>query len=179
MNWEFSFLYALQELHNPILDAIMTFITRLGDGGYFWIGVGIVCLIMKKHRKMGFDLLLSMLFTFFLGNLILKNIFQRERPCTLDPTIELLISRPSAHSYSFPSGHSMNGMAAAVAIFCNNKKVGIAALVLAVLIGFSRMYHFVHFPTDVLTGFCVGTAMAMLVQYVFGKKMRKSDVSVE
>lgn len=179
MDWEFSFLYALQELHNPILDVIMIVITTLGDGGYFWIGVVIVCLIMKKHRKMGLQILLSMLCTFIVGNLILKNLFQRERPCTLDPTIELLISRPGAHSYSFPSGHSMNGMAAAVAIFCNNKKIGIVAIVLAVLIGFSRMYHFVHFPTDVLTGFCVGFAMAMIVQYVFGKKMRKSDVSVE
>ena len=75
MQWEFSFLYALQELHNPVLDKIMIFITTLGDEGLFWIGIGIVCLVIKKHRRMGLQVLLSMLVTFIVGNLILKFIF--------------------------------------------------------------------------------------------------------
>lgn len=172
MQWEFSILYALQELHNPILDKIMIFITTLGDDGLFWIGIGIVCLVMKKHRKMGLQVLLSMLATFIVGNLILKNLFARQRPCAIDPSIELLIPYPS--EFSFPSGHSMNGMTAAMALFLNNKKIGIPALILAVLIGFSRLYHFVHFPTDVLGGFCVGFAVAIIVNYIFDKvQLRK------
>lgn len=167
MQWEFSILYALQKLHGPIMDKIMIFITTLGDDGLFWIGIGIVCLVMKKHRRMGLQVLLSMLCTFIVGNLILKNLFARQRPCAIDPSIELLILYPS--EYSFPSGHSMNGMTAAVAIFLNNKKIGIPALMIAVLIGFSRLYHFVHFPTDVLGGFCVGFAVAIIVNYVFDK----------
>lgn len=165
MGWEFSFLYALQELHNPILDAIMVFITTLGDDGIFWIAVGVICLFFKKHRKMGLQVLLSMLFTFIIGNLILKNVFARPRPCDIDTTVAMLISRP--HGHSFPSGHSMNGMVAATALFLNNKKIGIPALVLAALIGFSRMYLFVHFPTDVLGGFAVAVLVAIAVDWGF------------
>lgn len=167
MNWEFSILYAIQELHNPILDQIMIFITTLGDHGLFWIGIGIVCLVLKKHRKMGLQVLVSMLFTFIIGNLILKNWFQRERPYVGVDDITLLIPEPG--EFSFPSGHTMNGFTAATALFLNNKKIGIPALILAGIIAFSRMYHFVHFPTDIIGGFCVGTAVAIVVDYVFTK----------
>ncbi|MBR4027598.1 MAG: phosphatase PAP2 family protein [Lachnospiraceae bacterium] len=171
MEWEFSFLYALQELHNPIMDKIMTFITRLGDDGILWIAIGVMCLFLKKYRKMGWQVLLSMLFTFIIGNLILKNIFARPRPCAIDPSVALLIPYPS--EFSFPSGHSMNGMTAAIALFLNNKKIGIFAIVLAVCIGFSRMYHFVHFPTDVLGGFLVGSVVAISVHFGYEKWQNK------
>ena len=55
MEWEFSILYALQEIHNPVLDDIMLFITSLGDDGWLWLATGIICLWFKKHRKMGFS----------------------------------------------------------------------------------------------------------------------------
>ncbi len=163
MSWEFSILYALQEIHNPILDKIMLFITSLGDDGIFWIAIGVICLFFKKHRKMGLQLLLSMLCTFILGNLILKNIFARPRPCDIDAAVTLLISRP--HGHSFPSGHSINSMVAAVALFLNNKKIGIPAIIVATLIGFSRLYLFVHFPTDVLGGFAIAILVAIAVDY--------------
>ena len=163
MNWEFSILYALQEIHNPVLDEIMLFITSLGDVGWFWIATGVICLCFKKYRKMGFQLLLSMLCTLILGNVILKNVFARPRPCDIDTAVQLLISRP--HGHSFPSGHSINSMAAAVAIFLNNKKLGIPALIIATLIGFSRLYLFVHFPTDVVVGFAIAALVAIGVDY--------------
>lgn len=165
MNWEFSILYALQEIHNPVLDKVMLFITSLGDDGILWLAIGVVCLFFKKHRKMGLQLLLSMLCTFILGNLILKNIFARPRPCDIDTAVTLLLSRP--HGHSFPSGHSINSMVAAVALFLNNKKIGIPAVIIAALIGFSRMYLFVHFPTDVLGGFLIAVLVALAVDYGF------------
>ena len=171
MNWEFSILYALQEIHNPTLDKIMLFITSLGDDGIFWIAIGVICLIFKKHRKMGLQLLLSMLGTFIIGNLILKNIFARPRPCDIDTAVTLLLSRP--HGHSFPSGHSINSMVAAVALFLNNKKIGIPAVIIATLIGFSRMYLFVHFPTDVLAGFAIAILVAICVDYAFRKAQIK------
>ena len=167
MEWEFSILYALQEIHNPVLDKIMLFITSLGDDGIMWIAIGVICLLFKKHRRMGLHLLLSMLCTFILGNLILKNIIARPRPCDIDTTVALLLSRP--HGYSFPSGHSINSMVAAVALFLNNKKIGIPAVIVATLIGFSRMYLFVHFPTDVLVGFAIAILVAIGVDYAFRK----------
>lgn len=174
LDWEFPFLYWLQGLHHPVLDAIMTFVTTLGDSGAFWIGVGIVCLVLKKHRKMGLQVLLTMLVTFIIGNLILKNLFHRSRPCAIDPTVELLVPYPS--EYSFPSGHTMNGFAAAFALFFNDKRWGIPALLLAGMIAFSRMYHFVHFPTDIIAGFCVGFASAILMNYVFDKVQERKAV---
>ena len=165
MNWEFLILYALQELHNPVLDKMMLFITSLGDDGILWIAIGVICLFFKKHRKMGLQLLLSMLCTFILGNLILKNIFARPRPCDIDTAVTLLLSRP--HGHSFPSGHSINSMVAAMALFLNNKKIGIPAVIVATLIGFSRMYLFVHFPTDVLGGFLIAIMVALAVDYGF------------
>lgn len=165
MNWEFSILYALQEIHNPILDEIMLFVSSLADVGWFWIATGVICLCFKKHRKMGFQLLLSMLCTLIIGNVILKNVFARPRPCDIDTAVQLLLARP--HGHSFPSGHSINSMSAAVAIFLCNKKIGIPALILAGLIGFSRMYLFVHFPTDVLVGFVVAVLVAIGVDWAF------------
>ena len=167
MEWEFSILYALQEIHNPVLDKIMLFITSLGDDGLLWIAIGVICLFFKKHRRMGLHLLLSMLCTYILGNLIIKNVVARPRPCDIDATVTLLLSRP--HGYSFPSGHSINSMSAAFALFLNNKKVGIPAVIVATLIGFSRMYLFVHFPTDVLVGFVLAILVAIAVDYAVRK----------
>lgn len=149
----------------------MIAITTLGDGGLFWIAIGVICLFFKKYRKMGLQVLIAMLCTYIIGNLILKNIFARPRPCDMDTAVAMLISRP--HGHSFPSGHSMNGMVAALTLFFNNKKIGIPALVLATLIGFSRMYLFVHFPTDVLGGFAVAAAVAIAVDYGFRKIQTK------
>ena len=167
MSWEFDILYALQEIHNPIFDKIMLFITSLGDDGILWLAIGVICLFFKNHRKMGMQLLLSMLCTFILGNLILKNVFARPRPCDIDTAVTLLLSRP--HGHSFPSGHSINSMVAAVALFLNNKKIGIPAVIIASLIGFSRLYLFVHFPTDVLGGFAIAILVAIAVDYGFRK----------
>lgn len=173
MNWEISFLYALQEIHNPILDQIMIFITTLGDDGLLWIAIGIICLFMKKHCKMGWQVLLSMLVTFIVGNLILKNVIARPRPFAVEPEALSLLTIPQPGEYSFPSGHTMNGFVAAFALFFNNKKIGIPALILAGLIAFSRMYHFVHYPTDIIGGFCVGLGVAILMNYVFDKVLAR------
>lgn len=165
MDWEFSILYALQEIHSPVLDKIMLFITWLGDAGWFWLAIGAVCLVFKKHRKMGLQLFVSMLCTLIIGNVIIKNLVGRLRPCDIDPAVTLLLSRP--HGHSFPSGHSINSMAAAVALFLNNKKIGIPAIIIATLIGFSRLYLFVHFPTDVVVGFAIAILVAIGVDWGF------------
>ena len=167
MEWEFSILYALQDIHSPVLDKIILFITSLGDDGILWIAIGGICLFLKKYRRMGLHLLLSMMCTFILGNLIIKNMVARPRPCDIDTAVTLLLSRP--HGYSFPSGHSINSMSAAFALFLNNKKIGIPAIIVAALIGFSRMYLFVHFPTDVLVGFVIAILVAIAVDYAVRK----------
>ena len=164
MDWEFSFLYFLQELHHPVLDKIMVFITSLGNDGLFWIGLALFMVFFKKYRKCAVSIAFSLILMELIGNVILKELIMRDRPCWIDPTVELLVKAPS--SYSFPSGHTFAGFASAVTVFLNHKKEGIAAIVLASLIAFSRMYIFVHFPTDILGGIVFGIGVAVLVYFM-------------
>ncbi|WP_024346506.1 phosphatase PAP2 family protein [Lacrimispora indolis] len=160
---EFGILYFLQSLHTPWLDVFMKEITGLGDSGIFWIITGIVLLCFKKTRVAGFCVILSLAVGFLMGNMILKNLVARERPCWIDTSIPLLIRNPK--DYSFPSGHTLASFEGAVSIWLYNRKWGTAALVLAVLISFSRLYLFVHFPTDVLGGLFLGILIAVLVHW--------------
>lgn len=171
---EFKILYAINNLHHPILDKIMIGITSLGNAGLVWIGLAIFLLFIKKTRKCGFLMLISMLLGLILGNGIVKNLVARERPCWIDTNIPLLIPNPL--DYSFPSGHTLASFEASVMIFLHNKKWGIITLAIAVLIAFSRMYLFVHFPTDVLGGATIGTLISIFVFDIYEKiKINKAN----
>ena len=170
---EFRFLYLLQELHTPLVDGLMTFITTLGDHGIFWLLLAAVLFAVSRTRMMGGCMLISIGIGFLLGNVALKNMVARQRPCWLDPSVELLVPVPK--DFSFPSGHSLVSFEGAVCIFLFNRKWGIPALMLAVLTAFSRLYLFVHFPTDVLAGIVMGTVIAWSVVRTAKRQMEKTD----
>lgn len=157
------------------LDVFFSFITHFGDAGLFWIGVGIVMLFVKRFRKAGICLLIAISLGFLVSNLILKPWVARTRPYDINTAIQLLISRPS--DFSFPSGHTTASIASALAIFYHHKKIGSGALVLAVLIALSRLYLYVHFPTDVIVGALVGTLASIaawaLVNKAFPRYMSR------
>lgn len=161
MTWEFQILYWLQDKRTDWLDWLMPKITSLGNTGIFWILLGLFLAFMVKTRKIGLSMLVSIVVGAVIGNLVLKNMVARERPCWIDSQVLLLIENPK--DYSFPSGHTMVSFEGAVSILMKNKRWGIAALILAVLISCSRLYLFVHFPTDVLFGAVLGTGIAVLV----------------
>lgn len=167
---EFAFLYFLQSLHRPWLDEIMVFITSLGDHGSFFLLLACIFLLVKKTRKIGLAMLLSMLIGFLIGNVWLKNLLMRQRPCWIDPSVELLVHVP--RDYSFPSGHTLIGFECGVSMWLQNRKLGIAALILAVLLAFSRMYLFVHFPTDILAGAVIGSFIAWAVYKIMEKYLQ-------
>ena len=167
MKWEFDFLYLLQDLHSPVMDKIMLFFTKLGDIGMPWIAIAVILLCFKKLRPCGIAILVSLLFKELIGNLMLKNLIARQRPCWIDTTVPLLIKSPS--SYSFPSGHTFDGFAASVSVFLYNKKWGIAAIAVGAITAFSRMYLFVHFPTDVIASVILGTLVAVFVHQLVEK----------
>lgn len=170
---ELQILHMIQGWHQPWLDAIMIFITTLGNGGLIWILAGVVMLVIPRTRRCGIHVLLAMAVTYLLGNLFLKNLVGRARPCAVDTSVKLLIPYPS--EFSFPSGHTSNGFAAAVSIFMCYCKPGIIALLLAGTIAFSRMYLFVHYPTDILGGIILGIFDAWLVNLLIAKwKSRKA-----
>ena len=171
--YDFEILFFIQNhIRNSFLDKVVPFYTKLGDAGIIWIVIGLVMLIPKKTRKCGAMVLAALLVMLVVNNIILKNLVARPRPCVSYPEMVTLVKMPS--SYSFPSGHTVSSMAAAFTIFTQHKKLGIVTLVLATLMGLSRLYVFVHFPTDVYCGIIVGAAIALSVWYgdkKFGHKI--------
>ena len=162
LDMEFRILYWLQELRSPVLDQAMEAITHLGDKGWFFILLGAALFFIPRTRRAGTAVLLSLLCGMIVGNLCLKNLVMRPRPCWIDASVPLLI--PVPHDYSFPSGHTLAAFETAVSIFLVNRKWGTAFLIFAALIGLSRMYLFVHFPTDVLSGAALGIFIAWFVK---------------
>jgi len=136
------------------MDFLMVFFTRLGEFGCVWLALAVIFLVLRKARSMGFAVVLAIAVESVLCNLILKPAFHRVRPCDINAAVTLLISRPA--DFSFPSGHAGVSFAAAAAIYMFNKKWGILAFILAALIGFSRIYLYVHYPSDVLAGAALG-----------------------
>ena len=160
---ELQILYMIQGLQRAWLTPLMEFFTRIGEGGLCWIIVSIVLALIPRTRKCGLSMMAAMALTFVVGNLFLKNVIARPRPCAVDTSVKLLIPFPS--EYSFPSGHTSNGFTAAVTILLHYPRAGVAALIGAGIIAFSRMYFFVHYPTDILGGILLGTLDACLILF--------------
>ena len=158
---ELQILHMIQELHRDWLNPIMIFFSVIGEHGLCWIVVSIVLAVIPRTRKCGLVMMASMALTFLLGNVFLKNVIARPRPCAVDGSVTLLVPFPS--EYSFPSGHTSNGFSAAGVIFAYYHKPGIVALLIAAIIAFSRMYLFVHYPTDIVGGMILGTLDACIV----------------
>lgn len=171
--WSFDFkiLNGIQNLRTDFFDYFFSTITHLATAGIFWILLGVFLCLFIKTRKEGTTVLLALLFNLIVCNLILKVIIARPRPYTVeefslitDPATQLLVGLPS--DWSFPSGHTAASFATATAMFCNNKKHGIFAYVLALVIAFSRVYLYVHFPTDIIGGIVVGSLMGAITYLV-------------
>lgn len=170
---ELQILHMIQELHTEWLNAIMIFVSTLGNAGMIWIALSIALAIPKRTRACGLTMMGAMALSFLLGNLFLKNVIARPRPFMADASVTLLIPEPG--EYSFPSGHTLNSFTAATVIFLYFKKAGIAALLFAGLIAFSRLYLFVHYPTDILGGILLGIMDAVLIYKVAQIIMKKRE----
>ena len=166
--------------HTQITDAVFPIITYLGEAGIVWIALSLVLLFTKKCRLCGVLMLCAMLGAFLTGEVLIENIVCRPRPCQQFPEyVAMLIPPPG--SYSFPSGHSSSSFAAATVLFGFSKKWGVSAFVLAFLIALSRVFLFVHYPTDVLAGVALGILFGLLTLFVYRHAVRpklnkKADV---
>ena len=125
-------------------------------------------MINKKYRKIGFMALAALILSTILGEGILKHVVKRTRPCANITAVNLLITKPL--SYSFPSGHTTSSFAVAGVLAKYFKEYAIEFFSLAILIAFSRLYLYVHYPTDVLAGIVLGLMCSMIIIYLFNKQ---------
>lgn len=152
---EIRILNAIQQLQNPAGDFLMSCLSRLGDAGMIWILFTAVLLLIPKTRRLGLMVGISLCLDAVLCNMILKPWIARIRPYAFRPELTLLISEP--HDFSFPSGHTAASFAVVSALlYAGEKRLWKPTLVLAVGIACSRMYFFVHYPTDILGGMLLG-----------------------
>lgn len=165
--WESEILLWIQTcLRTPITDPIVSLFTQLGNGGALFILLTLALLLHPRTRKVGLAVALGLLCSLLFTNLCLKLIFQRVRPWVEFPALLPLVAE--ADPNSFPSGHTSAAFAFALAVCrCKvSRGVRVAVVVLAVLMGLSRLYVGVHYPSDVLVGFLVGDLAGLTGWYL-------------
>lgn len=169
-------LVAIQGLHTAWLDPIVSAYTRLGDAGIFFIALSLVMLLYKPTRRAGALALGAMLLGLLVTNVTIKPLISRPRPWLDWPIIPLVTERDPN---SFPSGHTCAAFAAGLswARALPWRWGRLAAVVLAVLMGLSRLYVGVHYPSDVLAGALIGSLCAWVVRKAYqGYEDRKNRV---
>ena len=159
-------------LQSGFMDTIMPIITMFGDAGIFWMIWAAVLLIFPKTRKIGLGMGFAMILGLLVCNVTLKPLVGRMRPYDYQIDVlgkswndillagKLLVETP--HDFSFPSGHTIASFEACGVLMLNDKRLGIPATILAILIAFSRLYLYVHYPTDVIFSVFAGILFAFI-----------------
>ena len=152
-------------LQSSFMDTFMPIVTVLGDAGLFWIAWAVLLLLFPKTRKIGLGMGFALIMGLLVCNVTLKPMIARIRPYDFQEQefgilINLLIDRQ--HDFAFPSGHTIASFEAATVLLKNSKKMGIPAMILAVIIAFSRLYLYVHYPTDVIFSVFAGILFAFI-----------------
>ena len=159
-------------LQSAFMDFIMPIITIFGDAGIFWIACAVILLLIPKYRKVGLSMGIALLLGLLVCNVTMKPLFHRIRPYDykeqyLDTLIPLLVERQ--HDFSFPSGHTIASFEACTALMLRNKRLGIPATILAILIAFSRLYLYVHYPSDVIASVILGICFGILATWIVNR----------
>jgi len=167
-------------LQSGFMDFIMPIITMFGDEGIFWIVCAVLLAIFPKTRKIGLGMGFAMAMGLLVCNVILKPLVGRIRPYDFqinelgktwtDFLVNGKLLIEGLSDYSFPSGHTIASFEACTVLMLGNKKLGIPATILAILIAFSRLYLYVHYPTDVIFSIFAGILFGVL-GYILAQKL--------
>jgi undecaprenyl-diphosphatase len=176
-----SLLYAANGAHHPILDAVMLFVTDIKKTGFILLLVwaGLMWKGGAKGRTVALLLLPLILMTDQLSSQVLKELFDRLRPCEALEGVRAIDG--CRHSPSFPSSHAVNNFAAATLFALHYRRwVPWLAFGLAALVSYSRIYLGLHYPSDVLGGAVIGIVCALAVVWAYGRLsllVRKSNAA--
>lgn len=163
-SFDFNVLNWIQgTLRCSFLDYFTVFLSYLTTSGIIWIVAGVVLLFFRKTRAAGIILLGALALGFITGDILLKHVVERPRPF-MQTDFALLISAPSGSS--FPSTHSCLAAAATTVLLSKKRSLGYIALALMICIAFSRLYLYVHFPTDVICGLLLGAICAGVMLWI-------------
>lgn len=161
---EKTILDFIQTLRNPLLDDFFKFYTSLGDIGQIWFVIMILTAFNKKTRMVAIVALIALVSEFLFVDMFLKRIFMRPRPFETY-AVDIIIGIP--HGSSFPSGHSGSSFAVAGVYLFTKHKWRHLMIGLASLMAFSRLYLYVHYPSDVIAGSFIGLAIAFILVKTF------------
>lgn len=177
VSFDLPILEWIQEhLQSPLMDKIWPIITLFGEGGVFWIGLAVVLLLFPRFRKYGWSMLVALFLGVIVCNVIMKPIIARPRPYDLQMQEfgkEIILLVKAQHDFSFPSGHTIACFEACTALLIRDKRFGIPATILAILVSFSRLYIYVHYPTDVIFSVFAGILFGILGCVIIDAVYRK------
>ena len=160
-------VHRLYDLSGGILTPFMNLISLLGKGGIFLILLSLALMLVKKTRRFGTAMAIGIALGAILVNLFLKVVIARPRPYAdvegFFYPLWVLMGQHIESDMSFPSGHTNVAFAAMVPVFLlGRKSISWLALVFGILMGISRIYLVVHYPTDVIAGLITGTVAGMI-----------------
>jgi len=169
-----TILFFIQGFHYPVLDKIMIIATSWGNMGFIWLAMAGIMTSNKKTRSIGLITLATLILGAIVSEGILKHLIQRPRPYTDFPSIQMLVDKVT--SYSFPSGHATSSFAAAYVLSRYLKKYAPVFWTMACAIAFSRIYLFMHYPTDIVAGIILGLLCGKTVSYLYEKKFNNQPL---
>lgn len=145
-------------IRNVLFDRSMPIITRSNDYGQVYIILSLIFILIAHRTTEGVNIIIALAFGAICGEGILKHIVKRNRPVKYQEQDNYLISKPK--SFSFPSGHTTSSFAVLGVLWYMNSDFKYLVLFIAVLVSFSRLYLYVHYPTDVIAGIILGLICA-------------------
>lgn len=153
-------------IHKPALNRIMITASRAGNLGIIWWAICLPFILRSYWRATGFNIVFGLCVAHLMGEIIIKHIVKRVRPCHHLGDEEQLIDRP--RFYSFPSGHTTASFAVVGVVLLRCRLFTfMPILALAMLISFSRIYLRVHYLTDVLAGAVLGFVCGICSVMIF------------
>ena len=159
-NFDFMVLDWIQaHLRCAFLDAVMPVVTYLGWKGAFFIACAVLMLFFSKWRKTGWSIGVALLLGLIVCNMIVKPLVARIRPYDLR-AVALLIAPET--DFSFPSGHTIAAFEFATTFALCKKKWAVPVYILAFVTAFSRLYLYMHYPTDVFVSIILGSLFGVL-----------------